>query len=96
MYESVTLDHVQQAIGECDELGADAFSRRYGFGKPRHYVLCQDGRAYDSKAILGAAYGYATGAALGPHEFSGGVHGAARVLRDLGFEIRNIRDTSST
>ena len=87
MFDAVTLDHVQQAIGECDELGADAFSRRYGFGKPRHYVLWQDGRAYDSKAILGVAQRYATGTAARSSEFDGGKQGAALVLRELGLDV---------
>ena len=29
---------------------------------------------------------------MGPHDFSGGVHGAAGVLRRLGFDVRNVRD----
>jgi hypothetical protein len=68
-----------------------------GRGNAEGDVACGAVRqGYDSKAILGAAYGYATGAPLGPHDFSGGVHGAARVLGDLGFEILNTRDKSST
>ena len=63
MFETVTRDHVRQAIEECDELGADTFQRRYGFGQARHYVLWHDGRTYDSKAILGVAQRYATGTA---------------------------------
>lgn len=72
--------------------GQEDFLTFYHFGRARAYLLIIDGKPYDSKAILGAAYRYATGAPLGPHDFSGGVHGAARVLRDLGFEIHNIRD----
>jgi hypothetical protein len=49
-------------------------------------------KSYDSKAILGVAYGYATGRPLSPQDFSGGVYGAAGVLRGLGFEIVNTRD----
>ena len=95
-WDVVQPHHVRQAAAEYDKLGQEDFLTFYQFGRARAYLLIIDGKPYDSKAILGAAYGYATGAALGPHEFSGGVHGAARVLRDLGFEIRNIRDTSST
>ncbi len=87
MFDAVTRDHVQQAIDECDELGADAFSRRYGFAKARHYVLWQDGRAYDSKAILGVAQRYATGTAARSSEFSDGKQGAALVLRELGLDV---------
>ena len=48
--------------------------------------------AHLPQAILGVAYGYATGRPLGPHDFSGGVYGAAGVLSALGFEIINTRD----
>jgi hypothetical protein len=37
------------------------------------------------------AYKFATGVRIGSHDFSGGVHGAAGVLRRLGFEVRNVR-----
>jgi hypothetical protein len=38
------------------------------------------------------AYKLATGVPLGAHDFSGGIYGAARVLRRLGFEVRNVRN----
>lgn len=60
----------------------------YGFGRARAYLLIIDGKAYDSKAILGVAYRHATGQPLGPEDFSGGAVGAACVLRSLGFEVR--------
>ena len=84
MFDAVTQDHVRQAIDECDEVGADAFLRRYGFGHSRHYVLWNDGRAYDPVAILGVAQRYATGTAARSSEFSDGKQGAALVLRELG------------
>jgi hypothetical protein len=95
-WDVVQPRHVRQAAAEYDELGQDEFLARYGFGRALAYLLIINGKAYDSKAILGAAYGYATGAPLGPHDFNGGVHGAARALSDLGFEIRNIRDKHIT
>jgi hypothetical protein len=55
-------------------------------------LLIHNGRSYDSKAILGVAYGYATGRPLGPHDFNGGMYGAAAVLRNLGFDVRNVRE----
>jgi len=65
------------------------------FGPATAYLLILDGKGYDSKAILGVAYQLATGRPLGSGDFSGGVaaQGAAHVLRALGFEIRNIRDS---
>jgi hypothetical protein len=73
-------------------LGQDEFLARYGFGQARAYLLIVDRKSYDSKAILGVAFGLATGRPLGPADFSGGALGAAAVLRSLGFEVRNVRD----
>jgi hypothetical protein len=91
-WDSVQPHHVRQAAAEYDQLGPDEFLTRHGFGHARAYLLILDDKSYDSKAILGVAYGYATGRPLGPHDFSGGVHGAAGVLHALGFEIINTRD----
>ena len=52
------------------------------------FLLVHAARDYDSKAILGVAYGHATGTPLGPRQFSGGTAGAAGVLRRLGFTVR--------
>ena len=91
-WDPVLSRHVQQAVAEYDQLGQDEFLARHGFGPARAYLLILDDKSYDSKAILGVAYGYATGRPLGPGDFSGGVHGAADVLSVLGFEIINTRD----
>lgn len=82
---------VEAAIAEYDQLGRDPFLAKYGFGRAGSFLLVHDGREYDSKAILGVAYGHATGQPLGPREFSGGTAGAAGVLRRLGFEVRDTR-----
>ncbi|SEE59128.1 hypothetical protein [Jiangella alba] len=86
-FDAVSRDHVLQALAEYDERGADDFLAAYGFGRARDYVLWHDGRAYDSKAVLGVAQKYATGVAARSAEFSGGRSGAAKVLRALGFEV---------
>jgi hypothetical protein len=75
-------------MSEYDRLGRDGFLGLHGFGPSRRYVLIHDGRPYDSKAIAGVAYRYATGEAIGPHDFSGGRTGAAKVLANAGFDIR--------
>ena len=85
---------VVRAIEEYDRLGQDRFLAEHGFGRATAYLLIYRGRSYDSKAILGVAYKFATGVRIGPHEFSGGVSGAAGVLRRLGFEVRDMRDRS--
>ena len=91
-WDPVQPHHVRQATAEYDHLGQDEFLARYGFGRARAYLLILDGKSYGSKAILGVAYQLAAGRPLGPHDFSGGVHGAAGVLQTLGFEILNTRD----
>lgn len=86
-FDAVSREHVLQALAECDERGPDEFLATYGFGPARDYVLWHDGRGYDSKAILGVAQKYATGVAARSAEFSGGRHGAAKVLWALGFDV---------
>lgn len=80
---------VLEAIAEYDRLGASAFLARYGFGPSWRYRLVHEGRDYDSKAIVGVAHGveFPTEGPLRSGDFSGGVHGAAAVLRRLGFEV---------
>jgi hypothetical protein len=88
----VTASSVLSAMSEFDRLGRDAFQQRYGFGPARSYLLVHEGRSYDSKAIVGAAHGFAR-PDLGPltsADFSGGVLGAAAVLRDLGFQVDGV------
>lgn len=82
---------VLAAIAEFDEIGRDAFLARYGFGPSREYVVVESGREYDSKALLGAAYGHQSigSEPLRPQDFSGGDE-TVRVLERLGFEVRSI------
>jgi hypothetical protein len=93
-WDVVGHQHVRQAVAEYDRLGQDEFLSRYGFGRARAYLLIVDGKSYDSKAILGVAYGFAAGRPLCPEDFSGGTKGAAGILRSLGFEVRNLRGRS--
>lgn len=86
-FDAVSREHVCKALAEYEDLGADAFLSRYGFGRAREYLLRYDGKSYDSKAVLGAAHKYATGTAAAASEFSGGRTGAAKILRALGFEV---------
>lgn len=86
-FDEVRPFHVQRAMQEYNELGGDDFLKRYGFGRATDHLLVHEGREYDSKAILGAALGYATGEPATSEQFNGGRLGAARVLRELGFEV---------
>jgi 5-methylcytosine-specific restriction enzyme A len=88
-WRDVTREAVLAAVAEYDELGQDDFLRKYGFDRARSYLLIHDGRAYDSKAIVGAAHGFLRGETpLTPLQFSGGEATVGRLLRRLGFTVR--------
>lgn len=95
-WSRVTRADVLHAIEECDQLGQEEFLAKYGFGRATAYLLIHNGLSYDSKAIAGVAYGFATGTPLLSREFNGGVHGAAGVLRNLGFDVRDLRGRTGT
>jgi hypothetical protein len=86
-WSPVHRSHVVTAIEECDRLGSREFLQRYGFGRRHTHSVWHGGQEYDSKAIAGVAYLHATGTALTPADFSGGKDGAAKVLKDLGFDV---------
>ena len=88
----LTHESVTKAMREFDAYGRDAFLDRYGFGKAREYFLIADDRAYDSKAICGAAHGYLPRRRpLAPADFSGGDATVAKKLEDLGFTVERRR-----
>lgn len=84
-------DAVKLALDEFVQLGRTAFLEKYGFGRAREYMLRDPltGDLYDSKAIVGAAYGYAfpDEGPLSADVFSGGEATVERVLTDLGFDV---------
>jgi hypothetical protein len=78
---------VLSAVEECDRIGREAFLKKYQFGAATSYFLEHGGKRYDSKAIVGAAYGYQHGTPLAPQQFSGGESTVMRKLRSLGFTV---------
>jgi len=84
---------VQAALDEFDLLGRDAFLAKYGFGKARTYFVenPNTGTLCDSKAIVGAAFGYlsSSGMPLENTDFSGGDATVAERLRSLGFRVHS-------
>ena len=54
----ITRTAVLAAIAEYDRLGQDEFLDKYGFDRARSYLLIHNGKAYDSKAIVGVAHGF--------------------------------------
>jgi hypothetical protein len=85
---------VQRALDEFSSLGRTAFLARYGFGKSRDFMVRNpaNGELCDSKAIVGAAYGfqYPGEGSLKPADFSGGEATVVPKLQSLGFEVVRI------
>lgn len=85
---------VQSALAEFSTLGRTAFLARYGYGKSRDFLVRNpaNGELCDSKAIVGAAYGfqYPHEGPLKPTDFSGGEATVVPKLQSLGFEVVRI------
>ncbi|MDR7333429.1 DUF3883 domain-containing protein [Roseateles asaccharophilus] len=82
---------VRAALDEYEQLGKEAFLRKYGFREAASYLV-RNPRTQalaDSKAIAGAAlaYQYPESGGLGPKDFSGGAATVQPVLAQLGFEV---------
>ncbi|MFI7438702.1 hypothetical protein [Nonomuraea indica] len=85
----VTRKDVLQAIELYKAMGRHEFLDEHKSGKARYFFLVHAGSFFDSKAILKAAHLSATGKT---HGFSGGEAAAAPRLRNLGFEVVDVRD----
>jgi 5-methylcytosine-specific restriction protein A len=85
----ITRAAVLAAIEEYDQLGQDEFLVNHGFDRARLYLLIHNGKAYDSKAVVGVAHGFLPGErALAARDFSGGEATVGRLLRRLGFTVQ--------
>src|SRR5215210_7854359 len=95
--ELTSRDAVVAALDEFDTLGREAFLKKYGFGGARRYFLRRDGRYYDSKAIVGAAFGYEhpEHGPLAHTQFDGGEHTVKARLEQLGFDVVARRPTET-
>lgn len=78
---------VLSAIAEFDSIGREQFLEKYGYGKAREYVLLHNGKQYDSKAIIGVAFGYQHGKPLNGAQFNGGKNTVQKKLKSLGFVV---------
>jgi len=78
---------VVKAIAEYDQMGKEAFLKKYGFGPATHYHLLYKGKHYDSKAIVGRAYRIQFGESLTAGDFGGGKKTVVPKLRSLGFQV---------
>jgi hypothetical protein len=86
-WDRVTRREVLRAIHEYDRLGSEQFLSEHGFGPTTTYELVWQKQRYPPKAVLGAAYEFATGQQLGSGDIEGGKTGAVKVLGELGFSI---------
>lgn len=81
LFDSITREHVLQAIKEYDS------GRRGKFGDARTWEIVYTGRRYPSKHILGLAATLATGEEFGASDFYGGLGTTVPILRRLGFVV---------
>ena len=93
-WERVDHADVVHAIEEYDRLGSKRFFSEHGFAPTTTYDLVWQRRSYPPKAILGAAYEFATGERLASGDFEGGKSGAVKVLGRLGFTVELRRSAS--
>ncbi|MGC5805740.1 DUF3883 domain-containing protein [Ralstonia pseudosolanacearum] len=84
-------DSIKLALEEFDQLGRTAFLEKYGFGRSRDYMVrdVSTGNLYDSRAIIGAAYGYEfrDEGPLTASDLPSDEAVAERMLAGLGFEV---------
>lgn len=80
---------VRKALKEFDDLGQDAFLKKYGFGRSARYVLTHEGREYDAKAVIGAAHGhqFPDKGALKSSDFPSSERAVKGTLERLGFSV---------
>lgn len=90
-WERVTRAEVLRAIKDYDRLGPERFFAAHGFAPTTTYELEWEERHYPPKAVLGAAYEFATGQRLASGDFEGGKTGAVKVLGKLGFLVKEKR-----
>ena len=89
-------DAVLTAVEEFDRIGRDAFLKKYGYRKAVSYFLAHDGRHYDTKAIIGAAFRYQHRLPpLGNDEFSGGKATVETALTRMKFRVEKAKELAS-
>lgn len=85
---------VQAALDKFKQLGRTDFLHKYGFGKSRDFLVRnpKTGELCDSKAVVGAAYGFQfpEEGPLSAEDFSGGEATVVAKLQGLGFEVVRI------
>ena len=88
--EELTRAAVLHALSEYDEIGGDAFLRKYGRLGSRTYWIIHQGKRYHMKAVWGAAYEHA--GMQQPHRSRGTCKNSivvAKLLENLEFAIEH-------
>ncbi len=80
-----SVDAVKAAMAECNLMGRDEFLKHYGYKYSRLYPPHYDGHTYDSKAIVGVAFGMQHGTPLKAKDFLEGLRVLFRFSSDLAF-----------
>ena len=94
-FSVTSQDAVLSAIDEFDLIGRDTFLKKYGYHKAVSYLLVHNGSYYDSKAIIGVAFGYQHRTLpLANDEFSGGKATVEKALTRMGFGIEKTKSTA--
>ena len=91
LLEPIKREHVLKALEEFDKIGRDEFLKKYKFGKAKTCWLMYKERIYDSKAIVGVAYGFAekkSGPLTPRDNLSYGGDPTLNKLSELGFECK--------
>jgi len=88
---------ILKAVEEFDKLGRDPFLSKYGYGHATDYYLFLNNKHYDSKAIVGVAYGYQhpEHGPLSYDDFSGGISTVVKKLEKLGFQVKKPKQGKS-
>lgn len=84
-----SAEAVRKALKEFDDLGRDAFLKRYGYGRSARFVLSHEGREYDAKAVIGAAHGhqFPDKGPLKSSEFPSSERAVKGTLERLGYSV---------
>ena len=82
-------DAVLAAMREFDEIGRDPFLEKYGFGRSQKYRIRHEGRMYDVKAVLAAAYGiqFPDREPITSENSTSGLRTTVPKAQELGFEV---------
>lgn len=84
---------VLKAMEQFDRIGRGAFLSQHGYGQAQNWYVRRGKKLYDSKAIAGVAVGIQLRRPPLRHdEFSGGAATVVPVLRNLGFDVIDIRE----